>query len=256
MPPDLTAKQRAALCVSLACVLLLYLLFPTQNYYWDGITFAATIERARGYDASLIHPNHLVYNVSGRALYDLVGSLGGTRLRALTVLRIANSLLSVACAFLVFDVVRRVTRSFHVGLSLALLFAFSAVWWKFSIDANSYIPSVLPLLLCFRLLPPANAEPRPLRLALAHTAAMMFHQLAVFFFPVAIYGLYVQSARGERLRTLAAYALPAFAMTFGAYVAGFYLQHGFDDPSFFTRWITNYSPDASFTFGFVDNLFL
>jgi hypothetical protein len=43
-------------------MLLVYLLFPTKNYYWDGIFFARVIEDASTLNPSLLHPNHLAGN--------------------------------------------------------------------------------------------------------------------------------------------------------------------------------------------------
>jgi len=67
-------------------------------------------------------------------------------------------------------------------MCLTLLFALSATWWKFSTDANAYIPSVFFLLLGFYLVLP-DRKPRPLVLALTFFAAMCFHQLAVIALP-------------------------------------------------------------------------
>jgi len=50
----------------------IYLCFPTKNYYWDGIAFAQMIEDAPKLNASLVHPNHLIYNVVGYISYRAV----------------------------------------------------------------------------------------------------------------------------------------------------------------------------------------
>jgi hypothetical protein len=39
---------------------VIYLLFPTRVYYWDGIVFAQAIEDASRLNPSLVHPNHLI----------------------------------------------------------------------------------------------------------------------------------------------------------------------------------------------------
>jgi hypothetical protein len=55
---------------------LIYLCFRTRNYYWDGITFAFSIEQSSGLSRSLIHPPHLLYNLFGYATYQLVQAAG------------------------------------------------------------------------------------------------------------------------------------------------------------------------------------
>jgi hypothetical protein len=140
----------------------LYLLFPTKSYYWDGITFARAIEDAAAPNASLMHPNHLVYSYVGYYFFRLLRTLGA-ELRAITALQILNSVLSAASAAMLFAILRDTLRSIYLSVCMTLLFAFSATWWKFSTDANAYIPSVLFLLVCFYLVLP-DRKPRPLLL--------------------------------------------------------------------------------------------
>src|SRR5215208_6266456 len=138
----------------------IYLSFPTRVYYWDGIAFAQAIEDASGLNASLVHPNHLIYNFAGYIFYKLLLWLG-FELRAITALQILNGLLSAACAGVLFGILMDTLRCVYLSVCLTLLFAFSATWWKFSTDANAYIPSVLFLLISFSLVLPGK-KPRPL----------------------------------------------------------------------------------------------
>src|SRR5262245_5493659 len=67
---------------------LVYLLTPTVDYFWDGITFALQIERAATsarYEL-LFHQNHLLYNAFGYVLYASSHALG-LKLRALPLLQ-------------------------------------------------------------------------------------------------------------------------------------------------------------------------
>src|SRR5256885_11469062 len=169
---------------------VIYLCFPTRVYYWDGITFAQAIEDASSFDPSLVHPNHLIYNFAGYLFYKLLRTFG-VELRALTALQIFNSLLSAVCASVLFAILRDTLRSLYLAVCLTLLFAFSATWWKFSTDANAYIPSVLFLLVSFYLVLPER-KARPWLVALTFFLSMAFHQLAVLMFPVLALGVYLQ----------------------------------------------------------------
>src|SRR5215208_5199363 len=168
----------------------IYLSFPTRVYYWDGIEFAQAIEDASTLNASLVHPNHLIYNFAGYLFYKLLRAFG-FELRAITALQILNSLLSAACAGVLFAILRNTLRSLYLSVCLTLLFAFSATWWKFSTDANAYIPSVLFLLVSFYLVLP-DRKPAPLPLAILFATAMCFHQLAIVTFPVFALGVDLQ----------------------------------------------------------------
>lgn len=235
--------------------LAVYLFFPTKNYYWDGIYFAQTIEDAAGFGQSLLHPNHLIYNFVGYGLYKAVLGLG-IGVRALTVLQVANCFFSAAAAGVFYFVLKRALRSSTLAGWMALLFSFSATWWKYSIDADSYILSVIFMLSCFWLILP-DMIARPFLVAFLHSIAMCFHQLAVFFFPVIVVGLYFQTAavsHRERVMQVLKYSITAFLITFGAYSASFYWLTSSLDPVAFFRWLTSFSPDVGFNAKFADSV--
>ncbi|HEX8069704.1 MAG TPA: hypothetical protein VF546_07130 [Pyrinomonadaceae bacterium] len=250
------AQNRYLPWVIALATLVIYLCFPTKNYYWDGVAFALDIEAAGRLRASLLHQNHLVYDVLGYLAYKLA-RLAGAQLRAVEVLTAINSVLSAACAFVMFHVLRRSFKSDYLSAVLTLLFAFAATWWKFSTDVASYVPSTLLLLLCFYLLLPAG-RPRPFAVAVLHAASMILHQLAVFFYPAAVAGLLLQTAAfdpGRRISAVLKYSVVAALLTLGAYYYGFYLLAGTPDPAAFVKWVSTYSSgEGGFTFDAVRNL--
>lgn len=236
-------------------VLLVYLGFPTKNYYWDGVAFAQTIENSSSLGLSLIHPNHLIYNVFGYLIYECVLATG-FNVRAISVLQSTNSVLSALSAFVLFHILKVSLRSIYLATVLTLLFSFSATWWKFSIDANAYIPSVLLLLVSFYLVLPSH-KPRPLLVALTHSVSMLFHQLAIFFFPVVAIGIFIQTRPlplRNRLWRIALYSGVSFLITFGAFYFCFYLQTATLNFRSFTGWLTSYSPEIGFVFSAKESL--
>lgn len=238
-----------------SATLLVYLFFPTKNFYYDGIDFAHTIETAVGLSTSLIHPSHLIYNLFGYIIYRSVRAIG-IDTRAVEVLRITNSLLSVASAYVLFKILRSSLRSFYLCSLLTILFLFSATWWKFSTDANAYIPSILFMLISFYLILPFQKR-RPLPVAFLFSLSICFHQLAVVFYPVLALGLFMQFAssnKRERVLSVFYFSGVAFVITFAAYCYCFYLVTGTFNFAGFVRWITYYSPDGSFSFNALSNL--
>src|ERR1051325_7499487 len=72
---------------------MLYLVTPTADYFWDGITFALQIEKVAGGErapALLFHQSHLIYNLIGYLLYSSLNAIG-LHARALTLLQAANA---------------------------------------------------------------------------------------------------------------------------------------------------------------------
>lgn len=236
-------------------VAIIYVAFPTRVYYWDGIVFAQTIEDAASLSPSLVHPNHLIYNFAGYIFYKLLLSLG-FNLRAVTALQILNCLLSAACAGVLFSILRDTLRSVYLSVCLTLLFAFSATWWKFSTDANAYVPSMLFLLISFYLILP-DRKARPVIVALTFFVAMAFHQLAVLMFPVLALGVYLQDgsvSTRRRLINVVFFSALAIVLIVTAYGYLFYLASGTFSVARLIRWTASFSPDADTGFNWWSNL--
>jgi hypothetical protein len=248
-------KRRPLLLFMFAGILLAYLLLLTKNYYWDGIFFAQKIEDVPGLDPSLLHPNHLFYNVFGYFFYRAARAVG-LQVRAIEVLQVLNCFVSVLGAYVLFRILLDCLKSLYLSAVLTLLFAFSATWWKFSTDADSYIPSVFFLLVGFYLILPGR-RPRPFLLAVVHAASMFFHQLAILFFPVIVLGILWQTSSQpakQRLAPVLKYSLTAFLITFPIFYYSFYLVTGGFAFKPFIQWITTFSPEHGFTFNAWDNL--
>jgi hypothetical protein len=237
-----------AVCASL---LLLYLAFPTMNYYWDGIAFAQAIEQASSAaNTSLVHPNHLFYNFAGYFFYKLLRVVD-PEIRAVTALQLLNNIFAVLSAAVIFQILRKVTRSRSLAVWLTLLFSLSATWWKYSTDADAYIISVFFMLCCFYLILPGSRS-RPFLLAVTFSLAMLFHQLAFLFGIVLLVGFWRESRSVKRVIV---FAVTTFVITAGIYVFAFYVCSQEVTLPRFAKWITNHSPDASFTFSLKDNFF-
>lgn len=238
-----------ATAILFAVIAAVYLCFLTKNYYWDGITFAHAIEAAPKLQPSLVHPNHLIYNFVGYVFYKALQAIG-LNLRAVTALQILNSLCGALAAVLFFRTLNETLRSIYYAITLTLLFAFSATWWKYSTDADAYILSVLFLLLSFYLVLPWRKS-RPILVALVYALSLCLHQMAIVFFPVLVVAIFVQDEplpRRRRFLNCVTFSILAGALTLGVYIYSFYsLTGGFRVGEFF-RWCLSYSPDESFGF--------
>jgi hypothetical protein len=249
------SRPRVLLATVFTVTFLSYVLLLTKNYYWDGIFFAHTIENAPRLNASLVHPSHLLDMVLQYVIYRAV-LLTGFQPRVLTVMQISNCIFAAAAACVFFRICLESFKSLYVSLVSTALFAFSATWWKFSTDANSYILAVLLLLFCFYLALPQR-KPSPFMLAMLHALAMFVHQLSVLFFPVAIAALIFQSRgmpRNDQTKSLTKYVLIVVPVTIVVYFTMFYLATGSVSVRGFATWITYFSPEHGFTFSVWNNL--
>ena len=210
MKPLLHICERVFSTLLFFLILAIYLLWPTRDFYWDGVAFAIDIEKAAQFPTPLLHPNHLIYNPLGFMIFELARLLVPST-RALFVLQGLDSLLAAASALLVYYIVRGSGAARWMAATWTLLFAFSATWWKFATDGDAYIASIFFLLCGYFAL--TKKQPRPLAIAGLHSVAMLFHELAALFFPAAVFLLY----RKQGIRAALRYAVSAFVLTIGAY---------------------------------------
>jgi hypothetical protein len=217
--------------------LVIYCALPTRNFYWDGVAFAIAIEK-RQPAASLFYPSHLLYMSWGSWLYGLA-TAAGIHTRALFAMQAANGVLAGLSVILFYRSLRQWGVPAGLGTAGALVFAFSATWWKFAGDANAYVPAIF-LLLCANLL---LANRRTTVLAgCAHAGAMLFHELAIFFLPAALPSL--RKNRG----LLAAYTAAAVVPVAIAYAAAHRAISRISAVPRFFSWVTLHSPDSGFSF--------
>jgi hypothetical protein len=218
--------------------LFVYLFLPTRNFYWDGVAFAINIENASSV-AALVHPSHLLYNLGGAGLYRL-SQMVGIHTRALYILQTVNSLLAGLCVPLFYKCLRLRNVSATLGVPAALVFAFSATWWKFATDANAYVPSIFFILCAYVLVERRNS---PVLAGLAHSGAMMLHELGLLFMPVALLRL------RKDPRSMFAYAATAVIPVAAAYLMAYraFSKDMALPPGLFS-WVTSHAADSGFRF--------
>jgi hypothetical protein len=219
----------------LALPLAVYLLLPTRNFYWDGVAFAINIEKQAGLRETL-HPSHLLYIPAGVWLYGAAAA-AGLKIRALFLLQTVNSLLAGAAVLLVYRAFRRRAVEEASAIAGALAFAFAATWWKFSTDANAYVPAILLILWANDLL---ERRRSPALAGAACCGAMLFHELAILFLPVAL-------LRFERRRDTLAFAAAALAPVVVAYAAASRIVSGSWSAVQLAAWTVSHSPDSGFS---------
>lgn len=228
--------------------LILYGLFPTRTYYWDGILFSLYVEqvsRGAARIGILFHANHLLYSAVGYCFFEILRACG-LAIRALTAFQILNILVSALSGCMVFSLARSITKSRLVPFFCWTLFVFGATWWKFSTDADSYIVTVFLLLLAFRYL--LSGAPKLAHIGILHALAMLFHELAIFFY-VAVFAAVLLNRQRPRHKLLWAFA--AYLTATAGCVAFIYwaAYHSADHAAFPTllSWITSRSSDTRAT---------
>ena len=226
----------------------IYAAFLTRTYYWDGVLFSLSIEKAeRGQLPAgiLFHPNHLLYSALGLALYK-AALFCHMSLRAITVLQIFNAIASATASYLLFSFAMWLTKSKPVALFCWVIFAFGATWWKFSTDADSYIIAILLLILAARFA--AASSLRLVAVAVCHTLAMLFHELAVFAYVPLVAAILLDTRRPRAKRTWVsgAYIVSTAACVASVYSIAYLYSDRVTYPTLFS-WVTSYSAESQVT---------
>ncbi len=263
-PSVQTVSTRSAwrtMLVLATLLLVIYAWFPTRNHYWDGIGFALNIEGLgedrqgvvrnqgdfKGISSIYFNPNHLFYNLIGHLIYKPLHTVF-PKLRAHDMLRGISSLLSVGTACLLFLALFRWCKDSRLSLFLTLLMALSATWWKFSTDANAYVPSAFLLMLATFQLTNPTRRPSGWQVGLLHALSMLLHQVSIFFLPAAVVGLWIHSCnqgRQEKKRAVLWYLLAAGIPVAAAYAWVWFglLGEGLSSERFIA-WLTSNGGDT------------
>jgi hypothetical protein len=219
---------------------LVYLAFPTRQYYWDGVSFAIDIEHAASW-RELFRVHHLLYNLLGYAEYRLLGR----SVRALYLLQWTNCLAGGLLVWLAHRLFRSLGVPAGSAAACAALLGVAATFWKFTTDADSYILATLLLLAAYVTIPRSPALG-----ALFQLGAVMMHQLGALFFPVAMVLLW-QRSRERFWRDAAVYTILTAGGTLALYALAYRLVRPLPAPSF-TAWLT-FHADIPFSFAAARN---
>ena len=252
---DANESMRWRVVLVFAVTLIVYLSLPTRIYYGDGIGFADDIESAQSDPALLFEANHLIYDSVGYAAWTAARVIHPNA-RALNVLQSMDSVFGAASAALLCYILYILFESPYIAVCLSFGFAFSATWWRFATDADSYTASTFFLIASFFFVLPSRKS-RPILLALAHTAAMLLHQLAFLFYPACLVGLWIQTRNHtlkRRLAIAALYTILAGSMTIAAYAFAFHFSRESLNTGSFVDWVSSHSYNSAFSFDLGKNV--
>lgn len=241
-----------------ACVI--YALFPTKTYYWDGVKFALRIDNFPLQAGFWTDPNHLLYAWIGGVLKTIAVHFGFD-VSALVLLQCVDIIAGAVGIVIFAELARHVSISRFSKNVATVVFAFSAAWWNYSVDVASYVLTLdfmmLTLLVCLR-------RPRHWQILaiMSLTAATTFHQLAALFsVPLAAMAIFdkkryrscftiilVSGVISISLQYYAYKANDIFRVDLPAGVVSADIGHVRQNISFY-EWIFTHSSDSGFAVG-------
>ena len=232
---------------------VLYLLTPTVLYYWDGIVFASMCEE--GTPHALIHPHHLLYNLSLDIVYEII-RMHIPSLRSLPFLIWVSSIFGALTIYFSHLIFRTIFNREGLAIATTSFMGFSYTFWHFSTDANAYIISAFFPILAVYLLISMNDAPKPrfrmVWACLAFCIGMLVHQVVVFFYPVYVFWMIAFKFKDSRIKfppaaRAALIFLPAIITITIYFIIGriFFQFQSLDE---YWRWATAYGHQARWWF--------
>lgn len=171
--------------------LLIYLSHIPINYTYDGMVFAARIEREHAPLWIYFHPHHLLYTFLGRLIF-LWGKANGASWDGLVALQFFNILTGVSGILLTFHLLVRETNDRLMASLTTAGLAFTFSYWYFSTSPGVRIfATVTPLLAWYLLTYLKDTRPAWGGLVgLAHALAVTGHQTNLLLIPAFLGGIW------------------------------------------------------------------
>ncbi|MEW6128504.1 MAG: hypothetical protein AB1757_15800 [Acidobacteriota bacterium] len=217
--------------------LLLYMLTPTANYFWDGITFALQIEKVANQHTNfdlLFHQNHLLYNALGYLVYYLVFAIG-IKIKVLYLLQFINMIIAACGVATLYSIIKPLTNNYIAAVT-ATFFGTTATWWKLSTDADAYILSVVLLILCLKNL--LGELPNSVLSGILFALAMLIHELSSLFFFAGLAIIFTHPHIEKKLKFSLTFSTLSVGLTISVYYLVAITMHGITSPGELIEWVT------------------
>lgn len=259
MQPRQSAYSRPWLWLTVCMSAIVYSMFPTRHFYWDGVKFALRIDTFPTLPGYWTDPNHLLYAWVGGCFKKALLTLGldVPSIYVLQIFDIACGLAGIALFNALALRLQLSTLSRNIGL---FVFAFSAIWWNYSIDISSYIITVDLMMYAALVL---YNRPRfwRVKLTLSLALATIFHQLAALFSVVVVlYAVVEKKWLRSNVAVVGSAGLISLSIQYAAYltnpinwkalppgVVSADADHVLKQLSFID-WLLTHSSDSGFTF--------
>jgi hypothetical protein len=248
-------RDSIAVIVLSAVTFWVYHVFGSLEQSGDSLSYAWSIKTGYG----LSHPHHLIFSPVVRALHRALSSFGVSS-DPLFAARLHNIMWACTAVAGVFLIVRTLAKSFALAVTLALLLAVCNGFWRFSTQAEVYVPATgcLTLLTYLMVRPSTNrwSVARLLTLCALLSLAVLYHQTSVLYVVPLLLAATMTRKRQELRGAVAAVVLAGLLVSI-AYVVAYALDSaGPPTASGFVKFCLLYSNHPNPAWGTVANMTL
>jgi hypothetical protein len=220
-----------------------YLSHTPLNYTYDGMVFAARVERDNVPLWDMFHPHHLIYTYLGR-LFFLWGRDHGASWDGLVALQCFDMMTGCLGVLIAFHLLVRITNDRLISVLSALGLGFSFSYWYFSTSPGvRMFATVTPLFAWYVLTYIKKSRPAiGIWLGLAHALAVLGHQTNVMLIPAFLGGIWLIEEKSfwDKIKTSLYYLCSLTVAVLGVYgYVGRYAWHTLTYASWMW-WIFSY----------------
>lgn len=205
---------------------MLFILFPNPNPHIDAWYYAACVK----HQEDLLMNHHLLYNLAGFVWHQII-SFFIPQIEAMTSLNLLNSLCGTASLFCIYSIFLKLNSQKNQAFLLSLLCGVCFGFWRYSIEAETYI---IPLFLSLLSTNLYFNKSKWLLSGLLAALSILFHQVHLWWGLAFVFGLYFSdSSVKEKFKFIIPFAIIPIV-----YVLVFLTQSTHD--SFFTFILGEY----------------
>lgn len=205
---------------------MLFILFPNPNPHIDAWYYAACVK----HQEDLLMNHHLLYNLAGFVWHQLI-SFFIPQIEAINSLNLLNSLVGTASLFCIYSIFLKLNSQKNQAFLLSLLCGVCFGFWRYSIEAETYI---IPLFLSLLSTNLYFHKSKWLLSGFLAALSILFHQVHLWWGLAFVFGLYFSdSSVKEKFKFIIPFAIIPIV-----YVLVF-LTHSTHD-SFFTFILGEY----------------
>jgi len=188
----LTRRHQVALSLWLG-TFLIYIFLPSYDFSYDGICYALDVEF--GSWMKLLHPNHPIYSPLMRLFYNAL-NFSEPAVRAIPIMIKLNAMIGASAIALLYWALS--DRHAHAPSALgSLAFAFSAAFWKETIDPGCYALAGLGTVITLQLLLGGNHKSYIIT-GILHGLCVFSHLMIVLASPAFILKILLKNGSNRR----------------------------------------------------------
>ncbi len=216
----------------MAVIILVSLAFPNRDYSYDSIEYAIEANN----QAPSIHPHHLLFYPTIKAVSFLFTSFGGDELFGMMPVQFMNIILFPFAVLFFYLIILNISNNIGHSIITSMIFGFSGGIWTLSLDNEVHTLPLLFLLLSIYLF---ISKSSVILAAMVFALSILYHQSYILALPSIAYLVY-SFLPEKRIFRAFLFSITSVFLTAGAYITAAIIE-GRTSPGEIIKWMLFYT---------------